>query len=377
MSVSSHTSKPSSSARSAEPPSPMTLRDVINRDLSTSKTAPDNVPTSTCGQCSNTKPWGMSIFCPQCGWYPKLGKFVPIDQPHPEDQPVAILSVWEAWKALPGWAWPIILGNLAIAVTDLSIAVAYAKTDFPSTVGFIQLTISALLLLPLHLFAYLKSIPESDEIKPLDIFLKPRLVWKRTFAQLPKTALQVWLASFSLGGIIFATLFLGGTNVNAIIDLMAVEKKKPKCSVASAITSAAGKKESDMSMEEALDEFAGKADPHGTPLDGPQPDAIKSAPCCIIGFTLYDETSLSTLVLAEQQQGYWVYRGVVTCENVSTEEQEKFKQAARQLVRRQPVVSAPGTAFWMVPYVMCEVEYTARTPSGRFIDPTLKQILLK
>ncbi len=363
--------------KSSELPSPMTMRDAVNKELTAKQRSSSNAMKSTCEQCNNTASWGTSIFCPKCGWYPKIGKFVPLDEHQSQPQSEEILSVWDAWKAVPLWAWPIIIGNFAIAIADISVAVVYAKSSIPSTVGFFQLTISALMLLPLHLFAYLKSLPDSDEIKPLDIFLKPRMVWKRTFLQLPKTSLQVWLASYSIGGLIFATLFLGGTNVNAILDMMAVEKKKDNFSVMGCVTNAS-EKQSEMSMEEALDEFTQKAaQANSTPLDDPKILPTKTASCCVIGFTLQDGESLGTLLLAEQQQGYWVYRGVVTCENISTSEQEKFKEAARVLIRRKPVVSAPGTAFWMVPYVMCDIEYTKRTPSGKLVDPVLKSILLK
>ncbi len=358
--------------KTAELPSPLTLRDVINQEME----AKSGASKSTCPQCPNTDAWGTSIFCPKCGWYPKIGKYVPFDQPEQQSRQEEILSVWDAWKAVPGWAWPVIVGNVLIAATDIGIAIAYAKTPTPATIGFFQLTISALMLLPLHLFAYLKSLPDSDEIKPFDIFLKPRLVWKRTFDQLPKTAIQVWLASFSVGGIIFATLFLGGTNVNALLDGMAV-KKKPSSCVMGAVTNATGKEEPDMTMEEALTAFTGAAEAaKGTPLGGPDETAKESVVCCVIGFRLSGGV-LSTLVVAEKEQGYWVYRGEASCENISPSEQEKFKEAARLLIRRKPAVAAPGDAFWMTPYVMCEVEFSDRTPSGRFLKAKLKQVLLK
>ncbi len=466
---------------------PLTIQDAMRL------AQPVRSVTSTCSQCDNTTPWGSSLFCPNCGYYPQLKKFIPIEQrqsSQPEEE--ALISVWEVWKSVPPWAWPMVITIPVMAIVDITLAVWLRETAIPSELGILQVIAGLLIFAPTHFFAFINNVAKSYDLKPLDVFLNPKLIWAKMIADLPHISGPVNRAAISLAAIAFGVLFLGAINLESLLDNPPV-KKKPKMSLLSMVTQAKIPQSSDMTMAEALGEFGDKAagdlegggggnsngdfgdiqesvssgqgagmgvgeeigsgesaqtgsdqadagsghnggnassqdstgmaadaasgeasnppsngQSESTNADGdtaqqqagskaslsglvsglvnkpekPEriydleaPQNTEQARCVIIGFNLNMQQHVASLLVAELQHGQWQYTGTLDNVQLNAEQEERFKLAARQYLRKRQVVPAPGQAFWMTPGLECLITFEGRTPSKRLIRPKLDQLL--
>lgn len=395
-------------------------------EASGSTTDAAEIPESAtlCPSCNVATDWQGLSYCPACGYYPKANSTVDISQP--DDGVVVYNNILEA---VPEWVWTLLSITLAIAVLNV-----FFLLLIPDPVIRGWLTISEMLagfcgFGYFHWKAYLKSLKKDDGIGVVDFIVNPREVWRPTFEDLPETSNEVGGAGGMLAMLILAPAICGGYDFFAFIESMA-PKEKPRTSLVAAIAEASAKMDksktksmgasnmmegvasaagtSNMTMEEALDEFSEEAVGDMKPEDELQNNLAKAedeeelgegdeqepglpkaekpattpeelrpklADCVIIGFRLTPTNDLDALVVASDVNYSLHYVGVVSAKDMTSVEKSQIKSQISRLYRRRKVVPTSVDAHWLEPKLTCRVRFKKWTNSKKLVDPIFEELL--
>jgi len=99
-------------------------------------------PPAGCPQCGNLESWGRSSWCPECGYYPRLG--TSIGRASGEGSQAAACaapkSPREVWEQMPVWMKILCGGILAIVAESILVRAATADASLVRSVwGVLQL----------------------------------------------------------------------------------------------------------------------------------------------------------------------------------------------------------------------------------------------
>jgi hypothetical protein len=338
--------------------------DVLDAAAVSQESRPDAGPpiaTPSGAECSNCQA-GMApgqTFCRRCGYYPALKTFVEV-QPWEADESAQAAaerpkSTIEVWKSLiPPWGWGLIAGVavlLAISVAARLMVPAGAERAIWT---YAQFGIGIAMLISAHIACYMFAIMVNDTLGPIDIVLKPWVIWGATLGELPKTFRRVALGTWGLSAALFAAFVVAGVRYDEIIDWGKVPpKKKKKPAVAVPIDAAGDEK----SMEEAIEDFknqAGVAVASDADRLKQKGNRQKMAKCVVIGYTPNRETDFHTLLLAVEEDGKWRFAGEVR-DGVPIEVRSILNRRLPTLRRSSPVLPCDVTAVWLEPKVVCTV----------------------
>lgn len=329
-----------------------------------------------CGKCGSTEPWGMSSWCPKCGFYPAIGSCVGAVAEETASE-TAVPDSRAAWQRIPLWAW--VLGGGVIAVWIISMAGRLLTMDggpWRCVWALTQITIGLTLFGVGHIAAYLYAAIKSAKFGPMAVVFNPIEIWEWTFRRLPQFAWRIWLAAWGATAVVCALLIVGGISYAALFEKDWGFKQPAKKNVVQAIVEKARAQGSNKSMEEAMDEFVGKSGAKA--VAEPKKDAdekLLSAECLIIGYSQYRNGDLAMLVLGSVIDEKLQYVGTMSTANLPPEVTQPLIERMKSLQRERPFLKAPIIATWIEPKLMCEVQYKDLTENKRFRDPTFKTML--
>jgi hypothetical protein len=327
----------------------------------------------SCSNCGSTDPWGGSTWCPQCGFYPSLGKCIDTGSSTTEE-PEAV----DFWQAVPDWVWVMGGGVVAIAVMTIAVALCLPKESLIRPFWTLtQAGIGLVAVCVAHVSAFLFGVVKSEKLGPVDIMLRPVELWKPSLSMLPQGAWRFWLLAWGLTAAVCAATLIGGVQYSRMFDDWGVSRRGD-ANVVHAVVQAARKvrEGGPESLEEAMDEFTGQAQPEAAEIPPPDPTLrSETVDSLIVGYTtdLHDE--LSSLLLATVVEGKLRFVGKMSAKGIPLEVRKVLLQKMPKLRQARPFVKTSQSATWLKPALMCRVAFVDWTRDRRLRKPQFRELL--
>lgn len=309
----------------------------------------------TCPECGTHEPWGLSSWCPKCGYYPALGKCVgqPELQADTEEKP----QPQTIWELIPEWGW--ILGLGVIGALGLSVA-GRLLTQNPAELclwTITQATLGFLMFLIGHSIAYLYAVSKSAEFGILSIVLNPLKIWRPTISRFPAGAWKLDLAVWGLTLTVGAFAIVGGFEFNSLFEDWGV-RKTANVNLVSSIVDQAKQHEGDGAedLEGSLNDFAGGSEedikeklPESEGVTGKLPEFD----CLLVGYTTQSDGRIESVLLASSFNKRLVYAGRINATDIPADVLEAWQQRLPKLEQFTPFVKvkANGPTTWIKPKV--------------------------
>jgi hypothetical protein len=288
-----------------------------------------------------------------------------------EDQPAT--APVNLVQALPPWAWACGGGVVAIFFASLICRVAIpADSSIRLLWSLLQLVIGMVISGCAQFAAYLFAVPKSDKVHPFDMFMKPIEIWKPTINALPATAPRVCLIAWGVTAVICALFITGGIPWGRAFDDWGFEKRAEKNLVQSIVDKARQqKKDQAESLEEAMEDFTGKA----TDQLEPEVPRVKSD-CLIVGYTKTpDGEDLASLLLASAPRGVLEIVGTLPADTIPREERRRLLRRMAALETSRPLIESTYSATWLEPKLMIRVAHEDWTKDKKVKKPIFDEML--
>ncbi|HCO26387.1 MAG: hypothetical protein CME31_13575 [Gimesia sp.] len=360
----------------------------------------------TCSECGTYEPWGLSSWCPQCGFYPKLGKCVgqtDMQGQSLEQQP----QPQNIWELIPAWGW--VLGVGTVAAIGLSVGGRFYCED-PGQLclwTITQATIGLMMFLVGHFIAYLNAVSRSADFSILSIIVTPFKIWRPAIRRFPQGAWKLDLAVWGLTLVVGAFAIVGGFEFNSLFKDWGVKKTANVNLLASVVDqakSADGEGGAD-NIEDALNDFAGGTEeedsaasaakakaaaaaqaampaPEEEPKPEPEPVAEpETAPrlesdCLLVGYSALPNGTIDAVLLASSYNKQLVYAGYIRGSELPEDIRLEWQKRLPQLEQKQPFVKTSQVATWIKPRITLKVSSEGWTDTThRLIKPQFVSVL--
>ena len=346
-------------------------------------------PTATgehpvgCPQCGNLESWGRSSWCPECGFYPRLGTSVglPVEEKATEEAPVAPKTPRDAWQQMPPWAKVLCVGIVAIVVESFVVS---AVTAHDSTVrsiwGVLQFVTGFGVFAMFHAIAAIKASMSSNRMGLMEALMHPIETWQPTIEKLPGTARRVWLAAWGLTAGLCAMGIVGGIHYSALVDDWGFKKRVDSAltthirnsshqKAAGTGTSAAGTHTGSSDTIEVGATLAAENATRGSDKE------MLALDCVVVGYNLNPrDGTVANLLLASLVNGELQYVGKVS-KGIPEDVGKELAVRLAELKRQIPVVKCRGSANWVKPVVACKANFAAWTDDKMMIDPEFQELM--
>ncbi|MCA9005109.1 MAG: hypothetical protein KDA70_07520 [Planctomycetaceae bacterium] len=360
----------------------------------------------TCSECGTYEPWGLSSWCPRCGYYPKLGKCVghtdvegqPLTQP---SQPQNI------WELIPAWGW--VLGVGTVAVIGLSVAGRFYCED-PGQLclwTITQATVGLIMFLIGHFTAYLNAVSRSAEFSILSIIMTPFKIWRPAIHRFPQGAWKMDLAVWGLTLVVGAFAIVGGFEFDSLFKDWGVKKSANVNLLASVVDQAksADNEGGADNLEDALNDFAGGTEEEEEkaasakaaaakaaasaavvpekekePKTEPDPELqtvpMKEFDCLVVGYSALPNGTIDAVLLASSYNKHLVYAGYIRGSDLPEEIRLEWQKRLPQLKQKKPFVETSQVATWIKPRITLKVSSEGWTDNThRLIKPKFDSVL--
>ena len=358
----------------------------------------------TCSECGTYEPWGLSSWCPQCGFYPKLGKCVgqtDMQGQSLEQQP----QPQNIWELIPAWGW--VLGVGTVAAISLSVGGRFYCED-PGQLclwTITQATVGLMMFLVGHFIAYLNAVSRSADFSILSIIVTPFKIWRPAIRRFPQGAWKLDLAVWGLTLVVGAFAIVGGFEFNSLFKDWGVKKTANVNLLASVVDqakSADGEGGAD-NIEDALNDFAGGTEEEDSaasaakakaaaaaqaampaPEEEPKPEPVaepETAPrlesdCLLVGYSALPNGTIDAVLLASSYNKQLVYAGYIRGSELPEDIRLEWQKRLPQLEQKQPFVKTSQVATWIKPRITLKVSSEGWTDTThRLIKPQFVSVL--
>ncbi|HBL41825.1 hypothetical protein [Gimesia sp.] len=359
----------------------------------------------TCSECGTFEPWGLSSWCPQCGYYPKLGKCVGQSdvqgqslQPAPQPENI--------WELIPAWGW--VAGAGTIAAIGLSIGGRFYCED-PGQLclwTITQATVGLMMFLIGHFIAYLNAVSRSADFSILSIVMTPFKIWRPAIHRFPKGVWKLDLAVWGLTLVVGAFAIVGGFEFNSLFKDWGVKKTANVNLLASVVDQAKSAEGEDgaNNMEDALNDFAGGTEEEksaaaakkaaaakaaaaaavAAPQEEPKPEPVAepvTAPrmefdCLLVGYSALPNGTIDAVLIASSYNKQLVYAGYIRGSELPEEIRLEWQNRLPQLKQKKPFVKTSQVATWIKPKITLKVSSEGWTDTThRLIKPQFVSVL--
>ncbi len=336
----------------------------------------------SCEKCNAPITGHDALVCRQCGWYASIGSFVEIDKSWEVATDPELATEEDAQpkpKAkLPTWAW-ILTGCL---VTVLAESVA-ARFLTPAGLGtrtlwsLTQLFLGFVAFMICHTYCFALVLKHDADVKLLDYILRPIKSWSIIFRGMPERGWVCYLGMSGLFAAALSMLIIGAIPYERLLDWNV--KEKAKFNLMGAIMDQAKNvaAEDEKSLEEAIGDFAGKAelDEDGKKKPNPKNNREKED-CIIIGYMANQAGQIHTVFLAAERYAKLSYAGSAKLTDLPEEELLTLTKKLAAIRTHKPFVrvSIDG-ATWVKPQQLCRVSYRRRGKQGGLYGARLEELL--
>ena len=337
-------------------------------------TANDEWTGARCEKCEARLVSDVVSICPHCGWYASLGSYVEIDpewERNSETEPAAAATArpshLQVWLGLLPWWWWVVIASVLFVTIESIVArlVTPAGSSIRTTWSLVQLAIGLFAAFGCYFFNYLVLVSDDADIGLLDLLLKPLKLCARAIQNLP---LRLWMINSAVSGFVAAALSLlviGGIPYDRLWDWGV--KQPPKQNLMGAVMDQVQKVEGngEDDLEQSINDFAGQNGEESTDKEKADPPKPKqTADCVIIGFQLYRDGRLASLVLGTEGNGQLIYAGNVS-PKLSDDEMKSLTETLQSIATDRPLLHIEIEATWVKPNYACRVNFGERAKSGR------------
>ncbi|MBI3861749.1 MAG: hypothetical protein HY290_07620 [Planctomycetia bacterium] len=336
------------------------------------------VPNVGCPKCGSLESWGRSSWCPQCGFYPRLGTSVAELEAAPETQSsFAPKTPLELWLHMPAWIKVLCTGVVAIFGMSLAVrAVTPDKSFVRSLWGTCQLLAGLGVFVAFHLVATIKASFKQNGTGFMDAIVHPFDVWRPTIYELPGSARRLWLAVWGLTATVCAVAIIGGIRYSVLVEDWGF-RQRANSDIAAQIkakameAAMAGAKQAD-SLEDAVKGAAAK---DGENKDGENDLDMLTTDCVVVGYNVSAaDGKISELLLASIVEGQLKYVGSVS-EGITDNIRNELARKLPKLKQQVPIVKCPGRAVWVKPEVACRTNFKKWTEQMLMSKVKFKELL--
>jgi len=318
-----------------------------------------------CPQCGNLESWGRSSWCPECGFYPRLGTSVgrTAEEKPAADSSAAPKSASEAWQQMPAWTKVLCVGIVAIVVESLLVHAATADDSlFRSVWGALQFLMGFGVFAMFHAIAAFKASVINNKLGVLDALMNPVEAWRPTIDALPTTARRIWMAAWGLTAAICALFIVGGIRFSALVDDWGFKKR-----VDSALT-AHLRNSSNQKAGGGGASLAAASAKRGA-------DDVLALDCVIVGFNVNPrDGTIANLLLASVVNGDLQFVGNVS-KGIPQDVGKELAVRLETLKKHVPVVKCRTSANWVKPVVACKATFVAWTDDKMMVDPEFQELM--
>jgi hypothetical protein len=336
-----------------------------------------------CDQCSAPmKSDGVAV-CRRCGWYARLGQFVEVDhswETYGDDAadpaPKAAPSHVEVWlRLLPPWAWIVIATSAAVVVESIIARILTSgHSSLRTTWSLTQLVVGFLAFVSCHIFQFLYAVADDADTGALDFIMRPFKLWIKAIRHLPARLWVTDTAAAGLTAFVMSIVVIGGLPYERLWD-WGFEKPNQRNLMGAVMSQVQKVEGTGGDMEEAINDFAGKAGVDGEGKPAPPPKPRLKADCVILGYRVGAGGRLQSLILGSAYRDKLVYACSVMPQ-LSEEESAGLLQMLSDSQSPQPYLAMPIDAQWVVPRYSCRVTYESQEErSGRLQNPRWEEFL--
>ncbi len=382
---------PGDGAAAPTEPNEVSIKDAVRinpRPTEAAETAKEEAAEG-CSNCGSLEPWGMSSWCPSCGYYPTLNTTVEVEPP-----PIAVeleteeekSPATELLQAVPTWGWILLGGVGAVLVMSIVARLTIADTMIPrGKLAILQCVLGLCVALVGHWMAYFHAMTASEKFGPFDVLMKPVAIYDVTIRGLPDLAWRLWCVAWGLSMAICALVVIGGVSYSAIFDDWGADKRAAP-NVVHAITEQARREREGGadSLEEAITDFVGDEGLTEEERNELAAADLERIDCLIFGYTTQgDEPTddFSLIVLATMIDERVRFVGTLQAHEISEGARATLNERMHTLRRQRPFVQMPQTAAWMKdahwlrPVMMCQLGFKGWTNLRRLREPMFVRLL--
>lgn len=161
--------------------------------------------TEGCPSCGFTGSWGMGSWCPECGYFPRVGRQGDaIEAADPEDALPPTL-----WSLIPGWIWALLGGMAGIMIVSASMPLVLKDPLHRGAAAAVQLGIGLLLGISSQVRAFIYAMKTHEQYKFYAIVTSPLAIWRGPIKLLPQTRPVFFCAAWGWTAALGAGLFMG------------------------------------------------------------------------------------------------------------------------------------------------------------------------
>jgi hypothetical protein len=222
--------EPPAASASAVPPAPAAPQAPSKAPATTDAAKP---AVKACPQCGSTEPWGISSWCPNCFYHPRMGQMAAAAPP--PDPEVRHLqpgyshkseSYAELLKSLPLWGHMLWVGTVSIFA--LSVFMSFKLPQFGpqrAVWTLVQASLGLIAAGTAHVLVFFDAVPVTDKYGPFDLFLKPLDFWRYAIRKLPSKPWRLWMFAWGLTAVLSALVLIGGIRYSVIFETKSTVKK--------------------------------------------------------------------------------------------------------------------------------------------------------
>ncbi|MEZ6116869.1 MAG: hypothetical protein R3C28_09900 [Pirellulaceae bacterium] len=315
---------------------------------------PESQPVvNPCPQCGTGR--DNYPVCRSCGWYELINSYVEIDAQMEfgdgqMDQPQPF--------RVPYWAYGL-GGILCLIFVESIVAAVILPLNHPHRMiwSVVQLFFGLIAVVAGQLRAAFLSTMDNADAELNDCIMHPIKVWSAVTKRLPKTVSWLALGSGGLLAVVMSLFVIRSIPYDKIWETDG-PPPKVKDKLIGAIADAAKASESDMTMEEAMNDLANKAVPEEEEEEEEVPrDTLDGV---ILGF--YQTTSedsqeafISSVLIGTVVDGKLVIFGTV---GLGLDEvRDDLTKKLFSIIRPTPFVPSDASATWVEPKILCQISY--------------------
>ncbi len=335
-------------------------------------------PGKPCPHCGSTEPWGLSSWCPNCFYYPKLssqieaGSADDFDDGSASDEPLGFDSV-------PTWARILAGGCVVIFGVTVAAAVLLPDDDpLRSAWTLAQLTIGVVAAVAAHAMVFFTAIPDTDRYGPFDIVFRPIEVWRPMVHHLPKHAWRLWQVAWGLTAAVWAVTLIGGVRYSAMFEDWGFEKRVRTNIAPAVVTKARTQERQADSFSQAMQKTTQAPTVYASPPKAKSaeiPMPVRKAQCVIVGYVKNSDNALSSILLGSMVDGRLTYVGSVPAADLPEAVRTRLQNTLPRLEQAKAAVRTLRSATWIKPVVKCNVSYHELTPGKTFKKPKVDQLI--
>lgn len=385
-----------------------------------------------CPSCGFEGSWGMGSWCPQCGYFPRLGRngeAVPNELDKGDELPPA------PWELVSGWVWILIGGMLAIVVQSLLLPVVLRDPFQRGSAALTQVFVGILLGVTSQVRAYILGSKTSENFAFYSILTSPIGIWRGAVKLLPGSKKVFFMAAWGWTAALSGSLLVGvhwpiylkafQDHVKQVREAEAAakaqtqqekkedeeEKKEKEAAemtfgefvgeIGKTLTPAEekprmkfrGGKDGDGDVESAINELLSDV-PADMKEDEEADEALKGAAggqtdeekapellgqrCVIIGYTANASGEVRSLLVATPlRDGRLRFAAKLSLESLTNRDLLELRKVLLKLRTRSAACACPFGGTWTRPVLQCRVLNDGWTSDGRLRNARVDELILE